>query len=75
MSEFAHLEVVSDEQDYEYIKGQSLAWVVAIEDEVKSGKTPEQIADWWGDEYKREAMRERIYHAARHIERGLRAQG
>ncbi|MHC4753294.1 MAG: hypothetical protein ACYTFW_25950 [Planctomycetota bacterium] len=61
------LQGVSDKKDYEFIKDQSLAWIVAIENEIKAGKTPETIRDEWADEYKRDKMALRIFHAARHI--------
>ncbi len=69
MANFEHLQTVSDKEDYQFIKNQSLAWIVAIENEIKSGKTPDQIRDWWGDEYGRDKMALRIFHAARHIKR------
>lgn len=64
---FEHLQAVSDKQDYEFVKAQSLAWIWAIEAEIKSGKTVEQIRDWWAEEYQRPEMTLRIFHAARHI--------
>lgn len=69
MANLPHMERVSDEQDYEFIKSQSLAWIMAIENEIKDGKTPDEIRDGWGDEYKRDKMTLRIYHAAKHIKR------
>lgn len=65
--DFRHLQAVSDKQDYEFVKSQSLMWIQAITEEIKAGKTPEQIQDWWGEEYQRSEMTLRIYHAARHI--------
>jgi hypothetical protein len=70
-NEFPHMQIVTDEQDYEYLKTEHLGYVIALEKELKSGKTPEQIRDWWGDDYKRDRLARRIFHAARHIQRGL----
>lgn len=70
---YVHLQIVSDRLDYEFVRDQAIEWVEAIEAELKDGKTPEQIKVWWGQQYKRPAMKERIYHAARHIERELKA--
>lgn len=72
MSEFPNLQAVSDEDAYNFIKSQNLKWASAIAAEVQSGKTPEQMRDWWIDEYGRSAMATRIYHAARHIQNELR---
>ena len=62
---------VSDKQDYEFLKSQSLATARAIEEAVKAGNTPELIRDAWLDEYKREKTALRIFHAARHVQRSL----
>ncbi len=64
---FPHLQAASDREAYNFIKGQSLLWIRAVEKEIEGGKTPQQIADWWGDEYGRDKMAKRIFHAARHI--------
>ena len=66
-TKFEHLTAVSDAQDFEFVKSQSLGWVRAIEAEIKAGKTPDDIRDWWTEEYQRPEMALRIYHAARHI--------
>lgn len=70
MTEFSDLQKVSNRQDYIFVKSQDLAWIVAIEKELAKGKSPEQIRDWWGNKYQREAMAIRIYHAAQHIQSG-----
>jgi hypothetical protein len=67
MTKFPHMQTVSDQQDYEFVKSQSLAWIQAIESEIRDGKSPEDIRDWWGEEYQRPEMTLRIFHAARHI--------
>jgi len=67
MSDFPHIQKVSDKQSYDFVKAQSLEYIIAIENEIKDGKTPEQIRDWWIFEYERGEMALRIFHAARHI--------
>jgi hypothetical protein len=67
MSDDFSIEAVSDELDYEFIKNQSIKWIKAIEADIKAGKTPEEIRDFWRDEYKRDKYALRIFHAARHI--------
>ncbi|KKL94043.1 hypothetical protein LCGC14_1868580 [marine sediment metagenome] len=67
MNDFPHLRAVSDKDAYDFVKSQSLLWVQAIEEEIKNGKTPEEILDWWANEYGRDKMATRIFHAARHI--------
>ena len=67
MSDFPHLKAVSDMEAYDFVKSQSLLLAQAISDEIKNGKTPEEIQDWWGHEYGRDKMAIRIFHAARHI--------
>jgi hypothetical protein len=67
MSDFPHIDMVTDWEDYEFIKAQSLRWIKALEKEIASGKTPDQIADHWGDARKRDAWKLRLLGAARHI--------
>lgn len=72
MADFEYIQAASDKESYTFVRDQDLALIVAIEEEIKAGKTPEQIADFWRQEYKRDKMTKRIHHAARHIYREAR---